>query len=45
VESPDSFLETTKEKGNKSLVESPSKLVRERFFEERITKIFVVEED
>jgi hypothetical protein len=38
VESPDSFPETTKEKGNKSLVESPGKLVRERSLRQGLPK-------
>jgi hypothetical protein len=38
VESPDSFLETTKEKGNKILVESPGKLVRERLLTQGLPK-------
>jgi hypothetical protein len=40
VESPDSFPETTKEKGNKSLVESPGKLVRERSLRQGLPKDF-----
>ena len=45
MESLDSFPETTKEKGEKGLVESPGKLVREKVFEARLTKGFVIEED
>jgi hypothetical protein len=40
VESPDSFSETTKEKGNKSLVELPGKLVRERSLRQGLQKDF-----
>jgi hypothetical protein len=38
VESPDSFPETTKEKGDKSLVESRVKLVRERSLRKGLPK-------
>ena len=38
MELPDSFPETTKEKGNKSLVESPGKLVRERYLRQGLPK-------
>jgi hypothetical protein len=37
VESPDSLLETTKEKGKNTLVESPGKLVR-KVSEARLTE-------
>ena len=37
MESPDSFLETTKEIGGKEVVESPGKLTR-KDFEARLTK-------
>jgi hypothetical protein len=40
VESLDSLLETTKEKGNKSLVESLGKLVRERSLRQGLPKDF-----
>jgi hypothetical protein len=40
VESPDSFPETIKEKGNKSLVESPGKLVREMSLRQGLPKDF-----
>jgi hypothetical protein len=37
VESPDSFLETTKEIGGKKVMESPGKLIR-KYSEARLTK-------
>ena len=38
MESPDSFPETTKEKGNKILVESLGKIVRERSLRQGLPK-------
>ena len=40
MESPDSFPKTTKEKGNKIPVESPGKLVRERYLRQSLPKDF-----